>query len=69
MSVVVNFMLSLMRVVSNECDEPIWLQTTQPTSGGAVTADTNCCANCGPDLPFLRQAGHVDRLDGWRCSS
>ena len=22
------------------------LQTTQPTSGGAVTADTNCCANC-----------------------
>ena len=38
------------------------LQTTQPTSGGAVTADKNCCANCvepsrpqqwGPDLPFL----------------
>ena len=23
-----------------------WLQTTQPTSGGAVTADKNCCANC-----------------------
>ena len=23
-----------------------WLQTTQPTSGGAVTAVTNCCANC-----------------------
>ena len=22
-----------------------WLQTTQNTSGGAVTADTNCCAN------------------------
>ena len=39
-----------------------WLQTTQPTSGGAVTADKNCCANCvepsrpqqwGPDLPFF----------------
>ena len=38
------------------------LQTTQPTSGGAVTAAKNCCANCvepsrpqqwGPDLPFL----------------
>ena len=32
------------------------LQTTQPTSGGAVTANSNCCANCvewGPDLPFL----------------
>ena len=22
------------------------LQTTQPTSGGVVTAVTNCCANC-----------------------
>ena len=22
------------------------LQTTQPTSGGAVTADNSCCANC-----------------------
>ena len=39
-----------------------WLQTTQPTSGGAVTADTSCCANCvepsrpqqwGTDLPFF----------------
>ena len=38
------------------------LQTTQPTSGGAVTADSSSCANCveplrpqqwGPDLPFL----------------
>ena len=37
-------------------------QTTLPTSGGAVTADSSCCANCvepsrpqqwGPDLPFL----------------
>ena len=37
-------------------------QTTQPTSGGAVTTVTNCCANCvepprpqqwGPDLPFF----------------
>ena len=23
-----------------------WLQTTQPTSAGAVTANSNCCANC-----------------------
>ena len=38
------------------------LQTTQPTSGGAVTVDSSCCANCvelsrpqrwGPDLPFF----------------
>ena len=38
------------------------LQTTQPTSGGVVTADSSCCENCvepprpqqwGPDLPFL----------------
>ena len=54
------------------------LQTTQPTSGGAVTADKNCCANCvepsrpqqwGPDLPFFGHAGHADPLDGWRCCS
>ena len=51
------------------------LQTTQPTSGGAVTADSSCCANCVepprpqqwvPDLPFF---GHADPLDGWRCCS
>ena len=58
----------------------IWfrLQTTQHTSGGAVTAVTNCCANCvepfhpqqwWPDLPFFGQAGHADLLDGWRCFS
>ena len=54
------------------------LQTTQPTSGGAVTADASCCANCvepprpqqwGPDLPFFGHAGHADPLDGWRCCS
>ena len=41
---------------------------TQPTSGGAVTADSSCCANCvkphrlqqwGPDLPFF---GHAEWL-------
>ena len=50
-------------------------QTTQPTSGGAVTVVSSCCANCvepprpqqwGPDLPFF---GHADPLDGWRCCS
>ena len=55
-----------------------WLQTTQPTSGGAVTADSSCCANCvepprpqqwGSDLPFFGYAGHADPLDGWRCCS
>ena len=48
------------------------LQTTQPTSGGAVTADSSCCANCvepprpqqwGPDLPFLSMRTR------WRCCS
>ena len=24
----------------------VWLQTTPPTSGVAITAVTNCCANC-----------------------
>ena len=23
-----------------------WLETTQPSSGGAVTANSSCCANC-----------------------
>ena len=54
------------------------LQTTQPTSGGAVTANSGCCANCvepprpqqwGPDLPFFGHAGHADPLHGWRCCS
>ena len=54
------------------------LQRTQPTNGGAVTAVTNCCANCvepsrpqkwGPNLPFFGQAGHADPQDGWRCFS
>ena len=51
------------------------LQTTQPTSGGAVTTDSSCCANSvepprpqqwGPDLPFF---GNADPLDGWLCCS
>ena len=54
------------------------LQTTQPTSGGAVTVVSSCCANCvepprpqqwGPDLPFFGHAGHAVPLDGWRCCS
>ena len=39
---------------------PCWLQTTQPTSGGAVTVVSSCCANCvepprngGPIYRFL----------------
>ena len=45
-------------------------QTTQPTSGGTVTADTNCCANCvetfrprigGPSYRFYGRSGHA----GW----
>ena len=53
-------------------------QTTHPTSDGAVTAVTNCCANCvkpsrhqkwGPYLPLFWQAGYADPLDVWRCSS
>ena len=56
-------------------DHMIRLQTTQPTSGGAVTVVSSSCANCvepprpqqwGPDLPFF---GHADPLDGWRCCS
>ena len=34
----------------------MWLQSTQPTTGGAVTA-------------FFVKAGHADPVDGWHCSS
>ena len=49
------------------------LSTTQPTSGRAVTAVTNCCANCakpsrpkqwGSNLPFLG-ASRPREPDGW----
>ena len=55
-------------------------QTTQHTSGGAVTTVTNYCANCvetslpqlwGPITVFWRGGGqvdHADLLDGWHCS-
>ena len=52
---------------------PNRLQTTEPTSGGAVTAVTNCSANCDeparpqqwrPDLPFFGHASHADPF-GW----
>ena len=70
-SMCVNVVSDLMYVMR----PPPWLQTTQPTSAGAVTANSSCCANCiepprpqqwGPDLPFF---GHADPLDGRRCCS
>ena len=60
----------ILEPVSDMIMADIRLQTTQPTSGGAVTADKNCCANCvepsrpqqwGPDLPFFGHAGHATR--------
>ena len=43
----------------------LWLQTTQPTSGGAVTAYKNCCANCvEPSRP--QQWGPIYRFLGMR---
>ena len=52
----------LVNRVNDGLDEEMGLQTTQPASSGAVTADPSCCANCvkplrpqqcGPDLPFF----------------
>ena len=49
------------------------LQMTQPTSGGAVTAVTNCCANCVEKthatsnvglIYRFGQAGHANWLAG-----
>ena len=52
--------ISLSNVILINKSTPVArLQTTQPTSGGAVIADSSCCANCvepprpqqwGPDL-------------------
>ena len=37
----------LMHMLSSDTTvDMIYLQTTQPTSGGAVTVDSSCCANC-----------------------
>ena len=61
-----------------ERNQYVYFQTTHPTSGGAVIADSSCCANCVelsrpqqwvPDLPFFGHASHADPLDGWRCCS
>ena len=40
------------------------LQTTQPTNGGAVTADSSCCANCG-EPPRPSNGGSIYRF--WAC--
>ena len=45
-----------------------WLQTTQPTSGGAVTADTRCCSNCvEPSRP--QQCRDQSRSDNFKQTS
>ena len=68
----------ILRVVTERLKRAVRLQTTQPTSGGAVTADSSCCATCvepprphqwGPDLLLFGHVGHADPLDGWRCCS
>ena len=40
-----------------------WLQTTPPTSGGAVTANSSCCANC-VEPPRPQQWGPIYRFLG-----
>ena len=69
---------SLLMLVQDARGDHIEEKKTQPTSGGAVTADSICCANCvepsrpqqcGPDLPFFGHAGHAEPLDGWLCCS
>ena len=73
MGITVNIVISYYLVYNHAL-----LTTTQPTSGGAVTADSSRCANCvepprpqqwGPDLLFFWHAGHADPMDGWRCCS
>ena len=44
------------------------LQMTQPTSGGAVTAESSCCANCveSPAGPAPSTGGPIYRFLGMR---
>ena len=64
--------------MTNKANSKLWLQTTQPTSGGAVTVVSSFCANCVepprpqqwlPDLPFFGHAGHAAPLDGWMAGA
>ena len=38
--------MNIMSLLKSVLIPILGLQTTQPTSGGGVTAVTNCCANC-----------------------
>ena len=51
-------------VLTNKVTKAGRLQTTQPTSGGAVTADSSCCANC-VEPPRPQQWGPIYRF--WAC--
>ena len=42
----------------------VWFQTTQPTSDGAVTADSSCCASCVEPPHRFGHVGHADPLNG-----
>ena len=62
----------ILQSLSHNC---FMLQTTQPTSGGAVTADSNCCANSveplhpqqwGPDL-LLIMLPYYQLCNGKHC--
>ena len=56
-------------IYCNTVKDTLWLQTTQLTIGGAVTADSSCCANCVKPPRPQGYAGHADPLDGGRCCS
>ena len=45
---------AVLNMLEEECESR--LQTTQPTSGGAVTADSSRCANC---VEPLRNGGPI----------
>ena len=48
---------------NENADQAARLQTTQPTSGGAVTADSSCCANC-VEPPRPSNGGPIYRFLG-----
>ena len=50
-------------IIYNDTDDVVTLQTTQPTSGGAVTVVSSCCANC-VNLPAPSIGGPIYRFLG-----
>ena len=55
--------------LSDTAELQTWLQSTQPKSGGAVTAVSNGCANCVKSSRYQQWVPDLAFFDGWHCFS